>query len=351
MKKKQMFSVLLIAVLSIVAFFLVRAYFRSEGYFLSKLPQKYKTYPSLNEKIESENFKVITLFTGSRPKQIYKDTINNVLIIEKLEEFKAKSDNENNLLSSTYYRIDKSGKLLDSITTRSDEDFGYEHAGFILYENTYSTYLQNGKTDKIPYKIINHDLSMGKDALTMLLSQTREKSVALKVDNEGDSIIYTAFINGLVEKIYTPNDMDVAVEYKFQTNFLLLPKVNEYIDGVFYDWQNKKSPIYIDYFLKQHYNSATSPSPFAPAPTSRPANWEGMAYFHVPIKNDTLKFKHIINFYPEENSGFAPYYNNYQWGQLDFFEAPEYSFKLITVGYDNDHVHQLDGCYIIIPKK
>lgn len=351
MKTKPMFVALLIAILALVAFFVIRGYFRSEAYFLAKLPQKYKAYSSLNEKIETENFKVIALFTGARPKQIYKDTVNDVLIIEKMEEFKAKSDNQNNILSSTFYRLDKNGKILGSITTRSDEEFGFEHAGFILYENNYSTFLRNGQTTKIPYKIVNKDLSMSKDALTKLLSQLRETSEALKVDYESELKIYTAFVNNEVQKIYTLNDMDVAVEYKFQTNFLLLPSVNEYVDGTFYEWENKNAPIYVDYFLKQHYNPASSSSPFSPAPMSRPENWEGMGYLHIPLGKDTIKFKHIINFYPEKDSGFKPYYNNHQWGQLDFFEVPEYNFKIITVGYDNDHVHQLDGCYLIIPKK
>ncbi|RZL21287.1 MAG: hypothetical protein EOO96_24375, partial [Pedobacter sp.] len=283
MKTKPMFVALLIAIVAIVAFFVIRGYFRSEGYFLAKLPQKYKAYPSLHEEIETENFKVIALFTGARPKQIYKDTVNDVLIIEKMEEFKAKSDNQNNILLSTFYRLDKNGKLLGRITTRSDEEFGFEHAGFILYENDYSTFLRNGQTIKIPYKIVNKDLSMSKDALTKLLSQLRENSEALKVDYESELKIYTAFVNNEVQKIYTLNDMDVAVEHKFQTNFLLLPKVNEYVDGTFYQWDNKNAPIYVDYFLKQHYNPASSSSPFSPAPMSRPENWEGMGYLHIPL--------------------------------------------------------------------
>ncbi|RZJ82166.1 MAG: hypothetical protein EOO47_01625 [Flavobacterium sp.] len=354
MKKKKMYITIAVIVVAIAAYFLIDGYFKSEGYFLSKLPEKYKSYPILENDISTRNYTVVKLFTGARPRQIYQESTQNIVVIEKMEEFRSRAENENTVLSFTYYRIDKSGKVLGSLTTKSNssnDDFVYEYNGHLLSKNGYNNFIRDGKDVLIPYININQDLKMPKNELTSLLSQFREKAEGVKEDYEGELKIYTVSIDGTVQKLFTKSEMEIAVEYKFQTNFNLLPAVNEYVDGVFYNWANKKAPIYIDYFLKQQYNSASSSGPFSPAPTSRPANWEGIGYFNIPLGTDTVKFKHVINYYPQKDSGFKPYYNNYHWGQLDYFESPNYDFKIITVGYNNDHVHELDGCYLIVPKR
>ena len=106
----------IIALIVLIVFLglLVRGYFRSQSYFLSRLPEKFKSYPALNEKIKSADYQIIPLFTGVRPRTIYRDSIKNNIIIQSVEEFEAKQYKEPTY-SINYYRINSKGESLDSL--------------------------------------------------------------------------------------------------------------------------------------------------------------------------------------------------------------------------------------------
>ncbi|TDQ08301.1 hypothetical protein [Pedobacter metabolipauper] len=345
-----MYLLIIITVLAVILGFLIRRYFRSEGYFLSRLPEKYKSYPSLNENIKSASYQVKPLFTGARPKTIYRDSVNNVIIVERMEEFKGKEEYQGSVLSITYYRINYKGEALDSLNEKSDsKDFGYEFSGHLLYEDGYSNYLRNGSKAKLPYKDINKDLTTGIEALTSLIRELREQADAVKVDDRGEFRIYAISIDGQVQRVFSSGTSKIDVPYKFQNNFHLIAAETDAQGGNWYDWQNINSPIHIDYFLKQEYTGTRNPSPFSPAPMTRPANWSGVGYFHLQAGQDTLKFKHPINYFPGGDMASKPYFYNGEWGKLDLFKQKMDGFQILTVGYDNDHVHELDGCYLVTP--
>jgi len=349
MNKQKMYIVTLL-VLTIFLGLLIRSYFRSESYFLSRLPEKYKSYPALNEKIKSADYQIIPLFTGARPRSLYRDSIQNNIIVESVEEFGAKQYEEPTY-SINYYRINSEGELLDSLNEKGSTGFGRPFNGHMLYEDGYSDYLKTGKHQKVPYNSVNKDLSMTPKALKSLTSELLARADAVTVYEEADPMTYIVSVNGEVSKVYIPKMSNIDIPTEFENNFHELLPVTDYSDHnhfEHYPWENLKSAIAIDYFLKQSYQSGTYFS-MAAAPSTRPARWYGMGYFQLKIGSDLLKFKHPISYFPSGNSSSDGYYYNGEWGTLDLFNQHMSGFNILTVGFNNNHFHKLDGCYLVVP--
>jgi hypothetical protein len=347
-KKKMHLIILIISVITLGL--LVRAYFRSERYFLSRLPEKYKSYPALNESVKSENYQIIPLFTGTRPREIFRDSIQENIIVQSVEEFKAKQYEEPNY-SITYYRINRIGEPLDSLNETGKTAFGRPFNGHLLYEDSYSNYLKTGTHQKLPYKIINKDLLMSSEKLADLTRDLLAQADAVTVYEEKDPMTFILSVKGEALKIYIPKNSKIDVPDEFEHNFhTLLPATDYSAKSGFkhYDWENPKSAITLDYFLKQHYKSGTYFS-MAAAPVNKPARWYGMGYFNLKIGTDVVKFKHPISYLLSGSVKSGGYYYNDEWGTLDLFNQNMEYFNILTVGYDNNHAHQLDGCYLIVP--
>jgi hypothetical protein len=349
MNKKKMYIIILIA--SVVSLgLLVRAYFRSERYFLSRLPNKYKSYPALNEKIKSEDYQIIPLFTGTRPRTIYRDSIQNNIIVESVEEFKPKQD-EQPTYSITYYRINSKGYPLDSLNETGSTAFGRPFNGHLLYEDSYSDYLINGRNQKVSYKNINKDLAMAPQALATLTSDLLSQADAVAVYEESDPMTYILSVKGEVLQMFIPKKTKIAVPSEFERNFhQLLPATDYSLETGFkyYDYESPKSAITVDYFLKQQYKSGTYFS-MAAAPVTKPARWYGLGYFNLKIGTDIIKFKHPISYVLASHLPSGGYYYNGEWGTLDLFNQHMPGFNILTVGFDNNHPHHLDGCYLVVP--
>ncbi|WP_367866243.1 hypothetical protein [Pedobacter sp. WC2423] len=348
MYKKKMYSIVLI-VLVVVLGLLIRAYFRSESYFLSRLPEKYKSYPALNEKIKSADYQIIPLFTGSRPRTIYRDSMTNNIIVESVEEFAPKKYEETTY-SITYYRINSKGEPLDSLNETGSTAFGRPFNGHLLYEDTYSDYLKTGKHEKLPYKVINKDLAMIPEVLSSLTRELLSRADAVTVYKEDDPMTFIMSVSGEVYKVYIPKKSNINIPAEFEHNFHELLPVTDYSHQTglkHYNWESPKSAITINYFLKQHYQSGTYFS-MAAAPSTRPARWYGMGYFELKIGTDNLKFKHPISYFSSKNLPSGGYYYNGEWGTLDLFNAHMSDLNILTVGFDNNHFHELDGCYLVV---
>ena len=344
-----MYTIVLIA-LAILLALIVRGYFKSESYFLLRLPEKYKSYPALNEKIKSTDYQIIPLFTGARPRAIYLDSISKNIIVESVEEFKPKQYEETTY-SITYYRINSKGEPLDSLNETGSTAFGRTFNGHMLYEDSYSDYLITGKHQHLPYKNINKDLGMAPEALSSLTRELLSHADAVTVYKEDDPMTYIMSISGEVSKVYIPKISNIDIPTEFEHNFHELLPVTDYSHQTglkHYAWENPKSAITIDYFLKQHYKSGTYFS-MAAAPTTRPARWYGMGYFQLKIGTDILKFKHPITYLLSENLSSGGYYHNGEWGTLDLFNQHMSGINILTVGFDNNHFHKLDGCYLVVP--
>ena len=342
---------IIILIVSIVFLgLLIRGYFRSERYFLSRLPEKYKTYPALNEKIKSEDYQIIPLFTGARPRSICRDSITNNIIVQSVEEFEAKQY-ENPTYSITYYRLNSKGEPLDSLNETGSTAFGRTFNGHMLYEEDYSNYLINGKRQKLPYKIINKDLTMNTEALSGLTREMLSRADAVTVYEEDDPMTYIMSINGEVSKVYIPKNSNIDIPAEFEHNFKELLPVTDYSHATglkHYAWEHPKSALTIDYFLKQHYQSGTYFS-MAAAPSTRPARWYGTGYFQLKIGTDVVKFKHPISYLHSGDLTSDGYYHNDEWGTLDLFNQHLSGFNILTVGFNNNHFHKLDGCYLVVP--
>jgi hypothetical protein len=349
MNRKKMYIIILLA--SVVSLgLLVRAYFRSESYFLSRLPKKYNSYPALNEKIKSEDYQIIPLFTGARPRAIYRDSIQNNIIVESVEELKA-GQYEQSTYSITYYRINSKGEALDSLNEAGNIAFGRPFNGHLLYQDTYSDYLINGKHQKVSYKNINKDLAMAPEALAKLTSDLLSQADAVTVYEENDPMTYILSVKGEVLKMSIPKKTKIAVPSEFERNFHhLLPATDySYETGFkYYDYESPKSAITLDYFLKQKYKSGTYFS-MAAAPVTKPARWYGLGYFKLKIGTAIIKFKHPISYVLAGHLPSGGYYYNGEWGTLDLFNQHMPGFNILTVGFDNNHPHHLDGCYLVVP--
>lgn len=342
--------ILVLVVLIVFLGLLIRGYFRSESYFLSRLPEKYKSYPALNGEVKGTNYQIVPLFTGTRPRVIYHDPIANNIIVESVEEFKPK-EFEQPTYSITYYRVDSKGKLLDTLNETGSTAFGRPFNGHMLYEDSYSNYLKTGKHQKVPYKSINKDLAMSTVALSNLTRDLLSQADAVTVYEEDDPMTYIISIDAEVLKVYVPKESNIDVPKEFEHNFKEVLPVTDYSHRTglkHYAWDNPKSAISIDYFLKQQYKSGVNFS-MAAAPSSRPARWYGMGYFQLKIGADVLKFKHPVSYLLSNNLPSGGYYHNDEWGTLDLFNQPMEGFNLLTVGFDNNHPHKLDGCYLVVP--
>ena len=342
--------IITLLVLAVFLGLLIRGYFRSESYFLSRLPEQYKSYPALNETIKSADYQIIPLFTGARPRRIYRDSVNHNIIVESVEEFEAK-EYEEPTYSINYYRINSRGEALDSLNEKGSKGFGRPFNGHMLYEDGYSDYLINGKQEKLPYKIVNKDLAMTTKALSSLTSELLRRADAVTVYEETDPMTYILSIDGAVSKVYIPKKSNIDIPAEFENNFHEVLPLTDYSDRnhfKHYPWDNPKSAIAIDYFLKQDYQSGTYFS-MAAAPSTRPARWYGMGYFQLKIGTDIIKFKHPISYLLSGSSSSGGYYYNGEWGTLDLFNQPMSGFNILTVGFDNNHFHKLDGCYLVVP--
>jgi hypothetical protein len=162
MKRKKMFLLLSITLVTIViiatiAWFINRHY-NSPAYFLSQLPEKFKSYPALSGNIHTSHHEVKQLFSG-KPRQIYYDSLHQQVVISRMEETTA--NDGNSILHMSYYRLDANGKVLDSLQESSATGgLGVQFAGHLLYEKYYTDYLTTGSTQPLTYVEKNADLSM-----------------------------------------------------------------------------------------------------------------------------------------------------------------------------------------------
>lgn len=353
-KKMVIQLILLLVVLGAIAW-LVNSYFNSAGYFLSKLPNEYKETPALDTTIQSNHHQIKTLFSGGKVKDIHLDSLHQITVIQRMDEIRP--ENGNTILKVTYYRLDKTGKLIDTLVETSENDqFVEEFGGYLMYPNYYTTYLLSGGLEKRSYVESNRDLSMDQESLRALLTRNAKTADAIysnyMMEDGKTRDLFVFVINEQLHRVFVKNRdaFDLPSKYSNKAYVQMNPiTAYDYSTDRSYDWKNKKQPLQLDYFLKQEYHSASSPGFMSPAPISRPENWEGVGYFSIPFAHDTLKFKHPIYYYPNKDwPRVGPYYENNKWGKMDFFNIPGAEFQILTVGFDTGNIHDLDGCYLII---
>lgn len=339
-----------------IATWLINNYFNSAGYFLAKLPEEYAATPTLNNQISSSHHQIKPLFKGGKVKDINLDSLHQVTVVQRMDE--SSSEHSNTILNITYYRLDSTGKLIDTLfeSSANDHELGTEFAGYLLYPDHYTAYLLSGGLEKHPYIERNRDFSMDQQSLKALLSRNAQASAVIyssyTMDDGNAKDFFVFVIDKQLHRVFVKqrDAYDLGSKYT-NKNYVQVNSMTSYNYDTDrpYDWKSKKAPIQLDYFLKQEYHGERSPAFMSPAPMTRPENWEGVGYFSIPFSNDTLKFKHPIYYYPNKDwKRIGPYYENNQWGKLDFFKIPGAKFQLLTVGFDSDYKHDLNGCYLII---
>lgn len=355
MKRKPMFILYIVALVAVgIAGWYVYRYFHSAAYFLSRLPEEYKQYPSLGEEVASQHHRIKPLCTG-RISLVAVDDTTQTVVIGKMDT-EQEGEIRKTLLNTTYYRLDVNGNVIDTLADGAgEEDWGREFNGHLLYKNHYTNYLTGGGAAQLPYKETNAALKMEAYQLKTLVNALYDAADASLSDHEYDSSgsrqVFFFSIKGKVQKVYAPSPNNIDIDTKFGTRFRTLIPItaHSYEDGRRYNWTGEKSPLRIRYFLREDYNPARRAGIMAPAPTNTPANWDGTGYFSLTFPNDSLVFKHPCQYYPK-NGSWPAFYESYKWGKLDYFPLPGCNFQLLTVGYDTDYVHSLDGCYVVVVK-
>lgn len=342
-----------IAIIATIAFFIGRHY-NSPTYFLSQLPEKYKSYPALSENVSSPHHQVEQLFSG-KPWRVYYDSIQQLVVVSRMEEISA--PDTNSIINMIYYRLDANGKLLDSLHNSSATDeLGHKLGGHLLYEKYYTNYLITGSTQSFPYVEKNADLSMPTATLRVLIDSLSAAADDVSVEHYSESIAgamaFFFSINKQVHRVYALLDSHINTDSKWSAAFAVYNPIDDNfpVTGS-YDWQDRYAFMQIDYFLKESYNRTRRPAIMSPAPMSRPAHWEGTGYYSISYTDDTLYFKHPVNYYPDKDAvSPKPYYQNITWGKLNFFCRRQLPFQLLTVGFDTSDKHALDGCYVVVKK-
>lgn len=337
-----------------IAGWYVYRYFQSSAYFLSRLPEVYQQYPSLAREVASQHHRIKPLCHG-RISLVGVDEASQTVVVGKMDT-EQEGEIRKTLLNTTYYRLDANGRVIDSLADGAgDDDWGREFNGHLLYNKYYVNYLTGGGAEQHPYKETNAALKMDAYQLKTLVNALHEAADASRSDHEYDSgasrKVFYFSIKGKVQRVYAPSSGSIDIDMKPGTRFKQLTPLtaHSYNDGRRYDWIGEKSPLRIRYFLKEDYNPARRPAIMAPAPVNTPASWDGTGYFNLRLSNDSLVFKHPCQYYPA-NSGRPAFYESYKWGKLDYFPLPGFNFQLLTVGYDTDYVHVLDGCYLVAAK-
>ena len=355
-KKRLLVTIGLPVILIIVIGGLVYSYFTSASYFLSRLPEKYKSYPALTHKIVSANHEIKTLFRHGRTKTVYIDTVHNVLVIERIDEIKPEKEGGAYSLIVTYYRLDAKGNLLDTLRENSAvQDLGVEFSSYLLYDEYYTDYLRSGSLIKRPFIDINRDSSMTIPQLRKIIGPLRSAAGAVDVQTESLDGSYRKVFNyaikGKIYRVFAPIENDINTDSKYENALKQTGPLSATSSKEGYGWKRNLLSVHLDYFLKQQHTGSSSTGFMASAPMSFAENWSGIGYFSINFQNDTLKFRHPMFYYP---NGFfekeSTDYGNDQWGKLDFFSIPGFDFQLLTVGYDTEYYHELDGCYLILTR-
>lgn len=349
--KKRLVKFTIGVIVSASLAYMIYSYFNSPSYFLSKLPEKYKHFPTLKNQITSAHHEITKLFSGGKVKEVYVDSVHHVLAVTKMTEI-SKPDQEMEL-QMVYYRVGKNGDLIDSLKETSKGEMGNAIDGQLLYDEYYTNYLLSGHTDHEPYVNYNRELQMNPAKLQKLVDSLNVLAQAVKSDSKTDHSILkdvTLFSIGLkIHRVFTTFGSMVTTESKFRTAFQSIGPITSYFSSnKLYDYTDKHSLMQVDYFLKQQHNNAWSTGYMAPAPMSATANWGGIGYFSIHFPGDTLFFKHPTTYHDDlDFTQKKPYYENNEWAKLDLFMLPGFSFQLITVGYDTDFKDPLDGCYLV----
>jgi len=345
--KKKFLYLLFVLSLAAATWFTWR-YFNSPAYFLSKLPLKYRNYPTLGQKVTSAHHEIKTCFKG-KVDRLYEDILHKVVIISGHYETVPGSSNP----FVVYYRFNSDGALLDSLKENTAATYGSLFAGHLLYHTYYTDYPMAGGLKKLPYVDINTGMTMNHVSLQMFIDSLSKTADAIDDDDTQDKEIILFYVKGRVHRLFVPGNLALNYTIKHPDAFIqLTPLTNYKQQGDQYDWGNSHSLIRIDYFLKEEYNPAHGQGYMASAPNATVENWAGTGYFSIPFAEDTLHFRHPFYYYPGDVRFDAKsYYENFKSGELDLFDLAGFNFRLLTVGYGAEDQYGLDGCYLILPKR
>jgi len=288
------------------------------------LPAKYADYKSLDEPITSTNYEIKRLFshntdniTFAPPRFYPKEQITMVY---------STTDESAPVHINTYYRVDVSGHLTDSMV--STNEYLQLNNGYLIHPHYYYSWILDGDTAKQSYLPINKELKLDSLALQNKFYQLTEEASQVHFvrysrlwENDND-----AYRNKIDEVLFFKDNQWYALFgkdlYRYKTEGLpetnLLPNVAP-PDSLF---DKPGSAIYLDKFYKQYQ-------------LGDPDSWAGTGYINLVLKKDTLRIKDEILMIGNDLKA-----NKHYVHQLSYYTNDSLNFGLLTDGVIKYYVVQ-----------
>jgi hypothetical protein len=307
-----------------------------------QLPEKYNGYSYLGDITEFGNYKIQHKFRskGLYGSALFTDieenvTINNHLIIKTTEQI------DDDHLIYNYYKLDSDGTIIDTTS------FDYE---LLIAKNTgnqimfgdflinigldyYSTWIADGNKSRIPFKVINQDLSWGKEEVENYYRFVVENSRYLAESQ------YFENYESKVKKIFYLKDewyvwygfnrskKDFNVRLNWQKNSLFHKHDEDSMD-----WQIRKvDNLTVELFDRVRYRAFVH-SIGGGSQSSKNYGWEGVVYFVLHLKKGKLLFKE--NNVMEKSQGKYPDLVFFK-EKYGFYQNPKLNFTLLLIGTKN----------------
>lgn len=261
------------------------------------LPEKYKGYREFRDGIMSADHQSELLFNSDNETRFYDapplfNAINNTVIVTKQTNIKKGQDA---YLYKTYLKLDANGKVIDSLTF--SRGWPTDWAGYLMTPHGYYSWILDGDKQMHHYSEQNSTLAEDGVSLAQHFKQLYQAAQLVyyystfdledpRLESlQADKALF--YQHGQWVALLGKNLLDFDAQgYKTKGNSQVKAMANR-ADNYHLDKRN--AFIYMDYFQKEAYRKGRGPSMGSPTGLSSPDQWEGIAFLHLILKNDTLR--------------------------------------------------------------
>lgn len=324
----------------------------------TKLPSEFVDYKNLSEVKKFGSHDITLLHKGGAYNfnfQVLSISNDEIMVkaITKTEPYDHGGGNTGNNFSNTLFKLDSSGKVLDTINFKTSTSNQSEFGEIVLLNKQivnkallyYQTWPTDGNKEKKSFIAINKDLTWSAEKLSQYYYDTvvpnciyletflawRDTSIPV---NKRESIMYFANNQWYVLYGVGSNIDNDARNISLNNNKKI---INE---NLLEDIPDDK--IKVKYYQKTKYNSNMAGQTQSNSPYTY-YYWEGIAYIDIPFANDTLHFKkediYLDDYSNKEKSIYDTKSDNKQEMEnsvkekYSYYSNPNLKFTLIS---DND---------------
>ncbi|MCL5246244.1 hypothetical protein M4I21_10525 [Cellulophaga sp. 20_2_10] len=271
----------------------------SEPYSIEELPEKYKNYKTLDS-ITNKDLS-ITTFKSFNEKFAFR--VNDSIIGLKTN---TELNNNKDSIVTSFYRIDQSGTVLDSISFLNT--YVFQHNSYLVYakEDYYLSFLINGDKTLKPIHLKNDNKTY---------SEAEAREIAENSDSATTSYVTDSTTNKNLLKV-TFLKQDVWSYITVDDSFSVSENYGENNTMQFKELDQKTN---LDYFHKEEWQKNTMSGGLY-ATGGRTQHWIGTSYFTVNAF-ENIKFKKgYTRWFTNNKTLLMPY---------EIYESPNKKFILI----------------------